>query len=146
MGRVLIRGMIKLSVTLGATYFCAIVRDFLRSSRPQVDHGKPRNRHQIVMANAVIARLLCLSEVGKEANKTSARISSAIMNIAPPSANTEIPASSSITASTTDSDCKISLVDYVVSGLLTYVGYYRNKTNADALQHTVISFYSPVDI
>lgn len=34
----------------------------------------------------------------------------------------------------------------IVDELMSYVSFYRNKSNVDALRRTVLSFYSPIDI
>ena len=36
--------------------------------------------------------------------------------------------------------------EFVVNELLSYVSFYRNEANANALRQTVLSFYSPEDI
>lgn len=51
--------------------------------------------------------------------------------------------SSSVAAASSESSTHS---DFIVNELLTYVSFYRNQANANALRRTVLSFYSPDDI
>jgi hypothetical protein len=39
-----------------------------------------------------------------------------------------------------------TVMNLIVDELLSYVGFHRNKSNADAIRRTVLTFYSPTDI
>ena len=63
-------------------------------------------------------------------------------------AGRRIASTSSVTDQpTTDDDITAaSTAPHVINELLTYIGYYRSRSNGDALRRVVLSYYTPADI